>query len=49
MIAGLPIIMGMQMLLSWLNFDEASEPLQPVHRLLGVEQALRSVIRKPRQ
>lgn len=49
MVAGLPIIVGMQMLLSWLNFDVASEPRQPVHRLLGVEQALRSFIGKPRQ
>lgn len=41
MTAGLPVIIGMQMLLSWLNFDVASEPLQPVHRLLGAEQGLR--------
>lgn len=41
MAAALPIILGMQMLLSWLNFDVASEPRQPVHRLLGHQQASR--------
>jgi len=35
MMAALPVIIGAQMLLSWLNFDVASEPKQPVHRLLG--------------
>lgn len=35
MLAALPVIVGAQMLLSWLNFDVASEPRQPVHRLLG--------------
>jgi len=32
--AALPIIVGIQMLLSWLNFDIASEPRQPVHAML---------------
>lgn len=41
MAAALPVIIGLQMLLSWLNFDMASEPRQPVHRLLGSEQAMR--------
>jgi dolichol-phosphate mannosyltransferase len=41
MAAALPVIVGTQMLLSWLNFDVASEPRQPVHRLLADEQALR--------
>lgn len=41
MAAALPVIIGVQMLLSWLNFDVASEPRQPVHRLLADEQALR--------
>lgn len=39
MVAGLPIIVGLQMLMSWLNFDVASEPRQPAHRLLGDRQA----------
>jgi glycosyltransferase involved in cell wall biosynthesis len=41
MAAALPIILGMQMLLSWLNFDVASEPKVPVHRLLGAQHASR--------
>jgi glycosyltransferase involved in cell wall biosynthesis len=41
MAAALPIILGMQMLLSWLNFDVASEPRLPVHGLLGDQQASR--------
>ena len=41
MAAALPVIVGVQMLLSWLNFDVASEPRHPVHRLLADEQALR--------
>lgn len=40
MAAALPVIIGLQMLLSWLNFDVASEPRHPVHRLLADEQAL---------
>ena len=31
MLAALPIIVGSQLLLSWLNFDIAAEPRQPVH------------------
>ena len=42
MAAALPVIIGFQMLLSWLNFDVTSEPRQPVHRLLADEQALRA-------
>ena len=34
MLAALPIILGVQMLLSWLNFDVMSEPRQPIHRAL---------------
>lgn len=34
MLASLPILIGTQLLLSWLNFDVASEPRQPVHPLL---------------
>ncbi len=39
MLAALPIIVGVQMLLSWLNFDVAAEPRQPVHALLGDRQS----------
>jgi glycosyltransferase involved in cell wall biosynthesis len=42
MLAALPVIVGAQMLLSWLNFDVSSEPKQPVHRLLGDVHAHRS-------
>jgi dolichol-phosphate mannosyltransferase len=35
MLAALPLILGSQLILSWLNFDIASEPRQPLHRLLG--------------
>lgn len=38
MLAALPIIVGMQMLLSWLNFDVASEPRHPVHPVLRERQ-----------
>lgn len=38
MIAALPILIGMQLLLSWLNYDVASEPRQPVHPLLEGSQ-----------
>lgn len=38
MVAALPIILGMQMLLSWLNFDVASEPRHPVHPMLRDRQ-----------
>jgi len=33
--AALPVIVGIQMLLSWLNFDIAAEPRQPVHPMLA--------------
>ena len=39
MLAALPIILGMQMLLSWLSFDIAAEPRHPVHPLLRERQA----------
>lgn len=45
MVAALPIIVGVQMLLSWLNFDVAAEPRLPVHTLLGDRQA--SLKRQP--
>lgn len=34
MLAALPLILGTQFLLSWLSFDVALEPRQPVHRFL---------------
>lgn len=34
MLAALPLILGTQFLLSWLGFDVASEPRQPVHVFL---------------
>lgn len=38
MLAALPIIVGVQMLLSWLNFDVASEPRHVVHPMLRDRQ-----------
>lgn len=38
MLAALPVILGMQMWLSWLNFDVASEPRHPVHPMLRDRQ-----------
>ncbi|MGH8030223.1 MAG: glycosyltransferase family 2 protein [Arenimonas sp.] len=35
MLAALPLILGPQLLLSWLNHDVAAEPRVPVHPLLG--------------
>jgi hypothetical protein len=35
MLAALPMILGSQFLLSWLNFDVAAEPRHPVHALMG--------------
>jgi hypothetical protein len=35
MLAALPLILGTQLLLSWLNFDVAAEPRHPAHRVLG--------------
>lgn len=35
MLAALPLILGNQLLLSWLNFDVSGEPRQPVHNLLS--------------
>jgi glycosyltransferase involved in cell wall biosynthesis len=35
MLAALPLILGTQLLLSWLNFDVSGEPRQPVHSLLS--------------
>jgi glycosyltransferase involved in cell wall biosynthesis len=34
MLAALPMIIGVQLLLSWLSFDVAAEPRQPVHLML---------------
>lgn len=34
MLAALPLIVGSQLLLSWLNFDVAAEPHQPIHPLM---------------
>lgn len=34
MLAALPMILGTQFVLSWLNFDVAAEPRHPVHALL---------------
>ena len=41
MAAGLPIIVGLQMLMSWPNFDVASEPRHAAHRFLADVQAQR--------
>lgn len=35
MLASLPILLGTQLLLSWLNFDVAAEPKTPIHPGLG--------------
>ena len=35
MLATLPIQLGTQLLLSWLNFDVAAEPKTPIHLMLG--------------
>jgi glycosyltransferase involved in cell wall biosynthesis len=35
MLAALPMILGTQFILSWLNFDVAAEPRHPVHALMG--------------
>lgn len=35
MLAALPLILGMQLLLSWLNFDVSAEPRQPIHPMLA--------------
>ena len=37
MLATLPILLGTQLLLSWLNFDVAAEPKTPIHPGLGSE------------
>lgn len=34
MLAALPLILGTQLMLSWLNFDVAAEPRQPIHPVL---------------
>lgn len=47
MLAALPVIIGTQMLLSWLNFDVASEPRHPVHGLLADQQAITPDSLKP--
>jgi len=35
MVAALPILIGLQLLISWLNFDVAAEPRVPIHPLLA--------------
>lgn len=40
MLAALPMILGTQFLLSWLNFDVAAEPRHPVHALMGARSRL---------
>jgi len=35
MLAALPIILGTQLCLSWLNFDVAAEPRQPISALIS--------------
>jgi glycosyltransferase involved in cell wall biosynthesis len=40
MLAALPIILGSQMLLSWLNFDVNAEPRMPVHPRLKAREGL---------
>lgn len=35
MLAALPLILGVQFLLSWLGFDVAAEPRQPIHPFLA--------------
>ena len=37
MLAALPMIIGVQLLLSWLSFDVAAEPRQPVHPVLEMQ------------
>jgi len=37
MLAALPMIIGVQLLLSWLSFDVAAEPRQPVHPMLEMQ------------
>jgi len=37
MLAALPMIIGVQLLLSWLSFDVAAEPRQPVHPMLQMQ------------
>jgi glycosyltransferase involved in cell wall biosynthesis len=39
MLAGLPVIVGMQLLLSWLNFDVAAEPRVPLAPMLAGDEA----------
>lgn len=40
MLAALPTIIGVQLLLSWLNFDVASEPAYAVHPMLDEQAAV---------
>ncbi|OOG48582.1 glycosyltransferase family 2 protein [Rhodanobacter sp. C01] len=35
MAAALPLIIGTQLLLSWLNYDVANQPVQPIHLMLA--------------
>lgn len=38
MAAALPLIIGMQLLLSWLNFDVSQQPVQPIHPMIASPQ-----------
>lgn len=40
MLAALPIILGLQLVLSWLNFDVSAEPRQAIHPMLGDRQKI---------
>jgi hypothetical protein len=40
MLAALPVILGLQLVLSWLNFDVSAEPRQAIHPMLGDRQKM---------
>jgi dolichol-phosphate mannosyltransferase len=42
MLAALPVIVGMQLVLSWLNFDVAAEPRTPISSLLDTRSERRA-------
>ncbi|MCB9677962.1 MAG: glycosyltransferase family 2 protein [Alphaproteobacteria bacterium] len=42
MLAGLPVLTGLQLLLSWLSHDMASTPREPLHPRLSLVQVLRA-------
>jgi len=47
MLAALPLILGIQFLLSWLGFDIASEPRHPVHGLLWRGTSTKEAQKRP--